>query len=202
MTQEASTESKILKAAEDIFIRDGIDGARMQEIADTAGINKAMLHYYFRSKKLLFDKVFTEKAKYFFPEVSNIFMSDSSMIEKLDAFVEKYILFMNENPYIPFFIISTVNKRGNEEFIDKLPFKETIAKNFMESYAHDLELGRVQKVDPMQLLLSVLGMCIFPYLSKPILTHNFGGDDDFFKEFMLARIVEVKAYLRKILIVD
>lgn len=202
MTQEASTELKILKAAEDIFIRDGIDGARMQEIANTAGINKAMLHYYFRSKKLLFERVFKEKAKYFFPEVSSIFLADNSMIEKLEIFVEKYILFMNENPFIPFFIISTVNKRGNDGFIEKLPFKETIAQNFIKSYADDLKLRRVPELDPMQLLLSVLGMCIFPYLSRPILMHNFGTDDEVFEGLMLARIDELKQYIRKILKVD
>ncbi len=53
------TEGQILNAAENVFQKKGMDGARMQEIADEAGINKAMLHYYYRSKQLLFEAVFT-----------------------------------------------------------------------------------------------------------------------------------------------
>ena len=67
---ETGTEQRILEAAQQVFTRDGFDGARMQEIAETAGINKALLHYYFRSKKRLFEKVLEEKMRAFLPEIS------------------------------------------------------------------------------------------------------------------------------------
>ncbi|HEX2898201.1 MAG TPA: helix-turn-helix domain-containing protein, partial [Bacteroidia bacterium] len=58
VSEKENTEFRILEAARHIFQQKGFDGARMQEIADTAQINKGLLHYYFKSKDALFHKVF------------------------------------------------------------------------------------------------------------------------------------------------
>ena len=81
--QELSTEKTILEAAKKVFLDKGFDGARMQEIADEAGINKALLHYYFRSKDKLFDAIFEEAFKQFLPNISDIMVSDISIEEKV-----------------------------------------------------------------------------------------------------------------------
>ena len=67
--QEADTEQLILEAAKKVFFNKGFDGARMQEIADVAGINKALLHYYFRSKDKLFEAIFFDAFQQFIPRV-------------------------------------------------------------------------------------------------------------------------------------
>src|SRR5881394_2478863 len=97
---DADTESRILDAAHRVFVRRGTAGARMQDIADEAGVNKALLHYYFRSKEKLFEKIFTELSQHFFPKLVKIFESDESLFRKIELFVAEYIDQMRQTPYL------------------------------------------------------------------------------------------------------
>src|SRR6187402_2554521 len=94
-------QEKILAAARKVFTTKGMAGARMQDIADEAGINKALLHYYFRDKDKLFETIFMEEAQRFFPKINAIFQSDDPLFEKIEKFVNEYIDEMQENPYLP-----------------------------------------------------------------------------------------------------
>ena len=89
--KDATTQEKILEAAKKVFVRQGMSGARMQDIADEAGINKALLHYYFRNKELLFEVIFNEAAAELFPKINFIFESDMPLFEKIENFVGEYI---------------------------------------------------------------------------------------------------------------
>ena len=197
---EKSTEEKILAAAEETFVTDGYEGARMQNIADKAGINKAMLHYYFRSKELLFEKIFEMKSKFFFPAVKDMMLNeDLSFIEKMEVFVEHYVEFLTKYPFIPFFVIRTVNSSGTQGFIEKLPFKASLVEGVVSAYHRDHKKGMVADIDPYQFLLSVIGMCVFPFLARPILKVVFETKEGKFEEMMNTRIPEVQIYIRKIL---
>jgi AcrR family transcriptional regulator len=86
-----NTEEKIIDAATYVFVKKGMDGARMQEIADRAGINKALLHYYFRSKEKLFDAVFTRIISIAFPRIGQILTSDLPILEKVEKVIDIYL---------------------------------------------------------------------------------------------------------------
>ncbi len=116
--KDENTEEQILNAAKNIFQAKGMDGARMQEIADTAGINKAMLHYYYRSKQLLFEAVFKNAFSLLAPQLNAILNDDSSIEEKIKNFTSNYITFIIKHPYLPTFIIQELNR--NQDFILKL----------------------------------------------------------------------------------
>ncbi len=107
---EDSAERKILEASKRIFQRKGMYGARMQEIADEAGINKALLHYYFRSKDKLFDAVFQDAAKSFFSKIRELINVEKPLFEKIEYFVEQYLELLMKNSFIPVFIISEVHQ--------------------------------------------------------------------------------------------
>src|SRR6478735_10691909 len=98
MKKDLSTEEKILNAAKKVFLTKGMDGARMQDIADKAGINKALLHYYFRSKDKLFERIFIEEAQKFMPRVTHIMLSEMTLFEKIEKFVGEYIDTLIQNP--------------------------------------------------------------------------------------------------------
>jgi AcrR family transcriptional regulator len=121
-----------LDAAKTVFQAKGMNGARMQEIADEAGINKAMLHYYYRSKENLFEAVFNSAFSLLAPQLSAILNDDSSIEDKIKNFTFNYITFMLKHPYLPNFIIQEVNRK--EDFILKLkenhccPIKENKKK--------------------------------------------------------------------------
>ncbi|MFK5974290.1 MAG: TetR/AcrR family transcriptional regulator, partial [Flavobacteriaceae bacterium] len=118
MVKDTNTENRILTAAKNVFQRKGMDGSRMQEIANEAGINKAMLHYYYRSKQLLFEAVFKNAFSLLAPQLNAILNDDSSIEEKIKNFTHNYITFILKHPYLPNFIIQELNR--NPEFIEKI----------------------------------------------------------------------------------
>src|ERR1700730_16933908 len=109
--KDENTEERILTAAKKVFLKEGMAGARMQDIADEAGINKAMLHYYFRSKDKLFEKIFSELSRSFFPKLIMIFESDEGLFTKIQMFVTEYIDQMKQTPYLPIFVLNEVNRQ-------------------------------------------------------------------------------------------
>src|SRR6185436_18120443 len=111
LRKDRSTEEKILAAAKKVFTHEGMAGARMQDIADEARINKALLHYYFRSKDKLFETIFLLEAQKFFPKINMIFESDTPLFEKIEKFVNEYITEIQENPYLPWFVLNEINRQ-------------------------------------------------------------------------------------------
>lgn len=198
--KELNTEQKILAAAEEVFLQEGYSGARMQLIADKAAINKAMLHYYFRSKDALFEKVFDENAQTFFPEVMEIMDSEFSFIEKVETFIDRYIDMLCKKPFLPLFVMNTINQKEKDEFIKKLPLE--IPQKLMASYFTDHSKGLVRDINPMQFMLSLMGMCVFPFLTKPMVKMSFGINETDFGMLMEQRKAELKTYTRLILTVD
>src|SRR5690606_25926219 len=142
------TERAILKAAKTIFYKKGLAAARMQEIADQADINKAMLHYYFRSKQKLFEAVFLQAFGELAPVVNQIFNSNRPIFEKIRDFVEGYITFVTDNPYLPTFIIQELNV--NPAFA-KTFFADHITPDptpFQKQLAQAVDQGVIKPIDP------------------------------------------------------
>src|SRR5918997_7044366 len=97
---DRDTEERILDAARAVFVRHGTAGARMQEIAQEAGVNQALLHYYFRSKDRLAEAVFRQVAGRLLPTVFEILGSDLSIEEKVERFVSLYIDTLSRSPFL------------------------------------------------------------------------------------------------------
>jgi TetR/AcrR family transcriptional regulator len=125
--KDPGAEERILAAAKKVFTTKGMAGARMQDIADEAKINKALLHYYFRDKDKLFEVVFLEEAQKFFPKINGIFNSDAPLFEKIENFVNEYIDEMQENPYLPWFVMNEIN-RDPDQFMYKIWGKDNLPK--------------------------------------------------------------------------
>jgi TetR/AcrR family transcriptional regulator len=195
---ELNTEEKILQAAEGVFVRDGFDGARMQDIADEAGINKAMLHYYFRSKQKLFEEVFRSKILDFLPQVGAKFFSDAPVMEKIEFFIDSYLELLSRNPSIPVFVLCTLNKKPG--LIQNFPYQ--VFQGILEYFQMEIEKGTIRKVDPRQFFLTLLGMCVFPYLSKPVASHMMQLSDEEYFALLQGRREELIRYVRAILLED
>ena len=110
MVKKQNTEDKIVEAAKTVFIQKGMDGARMQQIADEAGINKALLHYYFRTKNKLFEKIFSLVFRDIFEVLEMAVMKELSFEQFLEQFVTEYINLLKRKPYIPQFVIHEINR--------------------------------------------------------------------------------------------
>ena len=116
------TEELIKETAKKMFFIEGKFHATTQEIADEAGINKAMLHYCFKNKELLFEAVFMNAFGKLAPQINEIFKSQDSIFEKIKKFTDSYISFVMDYPFLPQFIIQEMN--NNPEFVTKFLKKE------------------------------------------------------------------------------
>jgi TetR/AcrR family transcriptional regulator len=198
---DVSTEQRIVYAAEKIFIRDGYDGGRMQAIADEAEINKAMLHYYFKSKDDLFKKILMDKLALIFPNLtSQIDKPNINYLDALKIFVMEYLKIMTENPYLPLFVVNSMHKhKGPKSLMGKKPIE--IGVKMAELYEVDCKKGILLKLDYKQLHVSIMGMIMFPFIAKPmvsIMAEQIGGNFDEMIDNRAVFIVDaVKQILKK-----
>jgi len=190
-----STEEKILEAAKNVFIAKGMDGARMQEIADEAGINKALLHYYFRSKERLFEAIFGEIIKYAFPKITSIINSDEPIVNKIGQIVDAYIALLIKHPFIPAFILKEINRDPSGLF--KLIAKYGIKTNYVwDKLVEAMDRGEIVRMDPRHLVVNIVSMCVFPFAARPVLNYLiFREDKEALELFYTERAAVIKQFV-------
>ncbi|MGB5420233.1 TetR/AcrR family transcriptional regulator [Algibacter sp.] len=193
-TKDENTEEQILNAAKNIFQSKGMDGARMQEIADKAGINKAMLHYYYRSKQLLFEAVFKNAFSLLAPQLNAVLNDDSSIEDKIRNFTSNYISFIVNHPYLPNFIIQELNR--NQDFILKLKDQgfPNIEK-FKKQVDEEVAKGLIKPISAEQLFINIMALNIFPFVAKPLIMALTNSDDKHYKQLMEDRKTEVANFI-------
>src|SRR5438552_5405872 len=194
--KDQSAEEKIIGAARKVFVSKGLAGARMQDIADEAGINKALLHYYFRSKEKLFEMIFMEAAQKLFPKINFIFESNMPLFEKIEHFADEYITVMVDNPYLPLFVLNEIT-RDRISFFKKLneKFGFPNPELFLRQIEREIKKGNIRRISPVQLLMNMLSLCIFPFIAKPIFQLRMGLGEAQFREFMQQRKKEVPRFI-------
>jgi TetR/AcrR family transcriptional regulator len=193
---DKTTEQKILAAAKKIFVMKGMAGARMQDIADEAGINKALLHYYFRSKEKLFEVIFMEAAQKLFPRINEIFNSDQPLFEKIESFCSEYISVVMENPYLPLFVLNEINQ-DPEYFLGKFWVGKTKPDptKFLQQIEKEVKKGTIKRISPLHLLMNLISMTIFPFVAKPMFQRNLGLDEMQFRAVMEQRKSEIPRFI-------
>lgn len=194
-TKDLNTEGVILNAAEGIFQSKGMDGARMQEIADKAGINKAMLHYYYRSKQLLFEAVFNKAFSLLAPQLNKVLNDDSSIEDKIRNFTSNYISFIIKHPYLPNFIIQELNR--NPDFLLKLKENKNFPNisKFNKQVENEVENGIIKPIKGEQLFINIMALNIFPFIATPLIKAFANVDDKQFKSLMKDRKTEVSDFI-------
>lgn len=194
MVREATTEQRILEAAKKVFTRKGMAGARMQEVADEAGINKALLHYYFRSKERLFVGVFKGSAAKQFGCIWESLNQCDSLFPAIETFVGGYMDRMIEDPMLPLFIANEMNRDpdGLADFIDR--GKESRA-GFLRLVEEAHARREIIDIDPRELLVNMMALCVHPFIARPMLKHIHGITDEAFRRMILKRKKTVPEFI-------
>ncbi len=193
---EQNAEAKILEAARKVFVNKGFAGARMQEIADEAGINKALLHYYFRSKDKLFEHIFREAFGKLVPELTEIFTRPISIFEKIEQFTHAYISVVIEHPFIPVFVLSEIHRNPDDFF--KTYIQPELLSNVQiigQQFANAVQTGTIRPIDPRQLIMNVMSLCVFPFVARPMLQRMMQLSDEAFQQMLEKRKTEVSQFI-------
>ncbi|MFV5700896.1 TetR/AcrR family transcriptional regulator [Flavobacterium sp. XS2P12] len=182
-----TTEEKIFNAARIVFQKKGFSGARMQEIADEAGINKAMLHYCFKNKQLLFKAVFMNAFGQLAPQINTIFNSDETIFNKIRKFTYSYISFVIDNPYLPQFVIQEMN--NNPEFVMSFLNHENRPNPtlLISQIEKEITAGIIKPINPKQLLLDIFSMTVFPFAAQMMVKGIIQISDSEFNQLMEER---------------
>lgn len=191
----SDTENRILNAAKKVFIKNGLSGTRMQNIANEAKINKAMLHYYFRSKEKLFDAVFKYAFFKFVPKIEEILNSDKSIFEKIELTAEQYISALMRNQFIPLFVLHEINRNPKRLF----ELMQQVGINpgmLVEQFQQEIKKGNIINISPEQLIINLLSLCVFPIAGRPLLQRVFFHNDKRqYKQFLESRKKEVPQFV-------
>ena len=187
MVLPTETEEKIVASAEKLFYQKGKAGTSMQDIADDAGINRTLLNYYFRTKDQLFEAVFRKALGNFVPDLAAMLNTDISFENYVPALVEKVIDTMLENPHIPIFVLQELS--SNPERMPQIMKEMGIdpAKGF-EKMRRKGDVSSLAGMDPRQVILNLISLCIFPFAAKPVvLDILYNGDNEAYIEAMKER---------------
>lgn len=185
--EKLNTEEHILAVAREVFMQYGYDGTSMQMIADKAGINKSLLHYYYRSKERLFREIFSKVFSQFIPHLGVIFMSEMSLEEKVYAFADRYIDVFLENPLIPIFVMQELSK--NPDYLTELIKEAGINPSIMLAKINQmLEVEGIYMRDVRHFFVNLIGLCVFPFAARPLIQRMmFDNDKEAYDQFLLER---------------
>lgn len=177
------TSQRILDAAKRIFVRNGMQGVAMQEIAREAGISRTALNYYFRSKERLFDAVFDDLFTAFLPHVEAILSQDIPLRRKVAGFVDEYLDLLKANPYLPHFIMNELN-RHPERMIGRMRDKGLFSRRIrrlVEEALRPIDPG----ADAAQFIMNLMSLCLFPFIAQPLVRAFFtDGNAEAFDRFI------------------
>jgi AcrR family transcriptional regulator len=197
---DKSTEEKIKAAARKVFHNKGYAGTKTRDIAEEAGINLALLNYYFRSKEKLFEIVMFETMRDFFQSLASVFNNpETSFEQKLSMVVENYITLLSREPEIPLFIMSEI--RSNPELlVEKMNVREMILNSV---FGQQMKQLMAQKNIPehkfVHLIMNFIGLTVFPFVARPIVKSIGNINDEQFYGLMQERKALIPVWVKAIL---
>ncbi|WP_298031183.1 TetR/AcrR family transcriptional regulator [uncultured Alistipes sp.] len=199
MTEPTQTkEQAILAAAEQEFLSKGFDGARTTSIASAAGVTHAMLHYYFRTKEQLFERILDEKLRLMGESVLAAFgQPNLPLQERLRDAIGSHFDFIARNPDLPRFIVNEVFSRPERYETMRARIRE-IADTLMRDMQRELDAlaarGEAEPLDVRMLMLDIISLNVFPFIAYPLIEPilgSFSNDRARFFELRKAENVEV-----------
>lgn len=201
--RDGETEQRILRAARSVFLRRGTSGARMQDIAEEAGVNQALLHYYFKSKEGLAEAVFRETAGHLVPALIQLLGSDATIEQKVERFVHLYIDTIRESPFIPGYIVAELHFHPERVTALASEMGDVHPAEIMRGYLRRLgkqidaeaAAGRMKRITPRQLLVNLLSLSVFPFIARPLLGVALDMDDAKFSRFLDERRSELPRFI-------
>lgn len=188
VTTDHSTEEKIKRAAKKLFTQKGYAATKTRDIAAEAGINIALLNYYFRSKEKLFDIIMLEHLQSFVQAMSVVMNdNDTTLEQKIEAFVANYIDLLIHQPDIPLFILSELRQHP-KELVAKLDIRKFLLNSSLfKQLGEAMQSGKITPMHPLHFIMNIAGLVVFPFVGSPILMNVGSLKQKEFEALMMER---------------
>lgn len=196
---DLTTEERIRKAALKLFTRKGFAATRTRDISEEAGINLALLNYYFRSKEKLFQMVMVEILQNFFRGMAQIFNEEGTTVEeKIRRFVENYTDLLKQQPDLPLFVFQELRVHP-EKLAARVGLNEMFKSFFFKQLRQEIDSKAIAPLNPLHYVVNMIGLCVFPFIAAPLLKHLSGMDATAFGELMEQRKALVPRWMELIM---
>jgi AcrR family transcriptional regulator len=193
MAPDRDTEKLILEAARKVFHRDGCN-ARTQEIADEAGINKALLHYYYRTKDKLFESVFVDDFSALWNMQADLLQGDDDIFTVIRGFVRNYIGFLKDHPYLPQFVHQELT-RNPERLHQVIDRKHQLKATFAVLVQQAIADGRIIQIGLEDLITNIMSLSVHPFIARQMIMKAHGFDENQFEDFIEQRKESVAEFI-------
>jgi AcrR family transcriptional regulator len=195
---DISTEEKIREAARKVFTKKGYAATRTRDIAEEAGLNLALLNYYFRSKEKLFAEVMTEKVQQLFGVIAPIINDPSTQLNtKIVRLAESYIDMLSQHPDLPIFVLSEL-RNNPVQFTSKMQIGPLIKDSILIRQL----IEKRPAINPLHFITNILGMAIFPFIAQPIFLSTAIMDARQFKVLMTERKTLIPVWVNGMLEIE
>jgi len=194
--KDSTTEEKIKIAAKTVFYKKGFSATRTRDIAEEAGLNLALLNYYFRSKAKLFEIIMAETFSGFIGSMKVILDDEKTSLEqKVIIIAERYIDFITVEPEIPTFILTEI-RNNPEELLKRLPIKEIVNDSiFIKQFQEAVQNKEITEPNPLHFLMNLLGLVVFPFIVKPIIMGSRNLETEQFHALMQERKKKIPIWI-------
>jgi len=196
---DSTTEEQILEAARKVFTKKGFAAARMEEIATEAGINRALLNYYFRSKEKIFELVFEERFKQMFGGMVQILVSDTPLFDKIRQVIDYHINTLSKNLDMPIFVLNEMNQNA-EKMLERMakakgiPVSHIVQK--VRQQAKELvSAGVIREIDGAEIFINIMSLVIFQFVGRPVIKAMLELDDEAYLQFLNRRKTNITNFV-------
>lgn len=197
---DLSTEEKIKNAALKLFTRKGFAATRTRDISEEAGINLALLNYYYRSKEKLFALVMTEVLQNFFRGIAQIFNDEeTSLEEKVSVFVDRYTTLLKVQPDLPLFIFHEL-RLDPKRLATKMGVNIVFKSYFFKQLNTAIAKRKIARIHPLHYVINMIALCVFPFIAAPLLKHIGGLDDKAFAALLDERRELIPKWIGSIMV--
>ena len=188
MTDSApDTETKIKEAAKRVFLANGYEGTKTRQIAEEAGVNMALVNYYFRSKEQLFKAIYMETFASFFGTMIQLLNEATPLEVKVWKIVDKYTDFLIDNPLMPQFVLAEFGKNAATLF-NELDIKSVLkSAQLSQQLRNEAEAGNIRVIGPFDFVIMLMGNIAFPFIARPVISYVGDLDDMGFRAFVESR---------------
>lgn len=169
MSKELTTEEKIKEAAKRVFVAKGFDSCTSREIAKEAGMNVALVNYYFRSKQALFQLVFDAAMEDFMLTTIQVFSQELDLVSKMRIFIEREYEFLSKHPKIPAFILNEVTRDNGCDTSKHIILEKIEESGVFQDILKAQEAGTMRKMDLTNIMLLIMSNCQYPFMANGLM---------------------------------
>lgn len=196
---DLNTEQKIKQAALKLFTKKGYAATRTREISEEAGINLALLNYYYRSKEKLFELVMTEILQGFFRNMTEILNDETTSVDtKIGTFVGNYTSLLKQQPDLPLFIFHEL-RIDPKRLATKMGVNMVFKSYFFQQLNVEMEKNRIARMHPLHYIINMISLCVFPFIAAPLLKHLAGVDSKAYEDLIDERTTLVPKWMNAIM---